>query len=113
MTWPAAHVRLSVPIVGYVTHSFAWPQTRVLEEPSTTIWTSSVAVAPRLSVTVRRKTYEPAARPVTAVLAAAGLAIAAAPPEVFVQAYEAIEPSLSEPLPESVTELAVMLWSTP
>ncbi len=65
--------------------------------------TVEVPVAPLLSVTVRRKTYVPATRPVILVRAADELTIVAAPPDTFVQAYLLILPSLSVPLPVSVT----------
>lgn len=52
--------------------------------PVTVIDTSSVAVAPELSVTVRRKVCVPEVSPVTGVLALVGVVIVADPPESFV-----------------------------
>jgi hypothetical protein len=65
--------------------------------------TSSVAVAPSLSVTVKRKMDVPAASAVMVVEALLG-AVMEPLPETLVQWYVEIEPSESVALPERVTE---------
>ncbi len=87
----------------------------VFEALFTVTETSSVAVAPPLSVTVRRNTYEPAARPVTFVDAEEADAIVADPPDTLVHAYEAMVPSESVPEPVRDTEEvgSVIDWSVP
>jgi hypothetical protein len=66
--------------------------------------TSSEADAPSLSVTVNRKTYVPSARLATLNFAEwASLKVASAP-AIFVQEYDAIEPSGSDAVPSISTE---------